>query len=100
MAWVYLLECADGSYYVASCRDIHARLMQHAAGRGARYTAKRLPVRLLWVCETERIDDAYVLERRLHGWSRRKRELLMRGEIPIGAPAPPDWSRWIGRASA
>lgn len=44
---VYILECADGSLYTGIARDTQARLIQHNAGCGARYTRSRLPVRLV-----------------------------------------------------
>jgi putative endonuclease len=50
---------------------------------GSAYTAKRLPVELVWAAEFDRIDDAYVLEKRIQGWSRRKREALIRGEFEL-----------------
>jgi putative endonuclease len=45
--YVYLLQCADGTLYTGISVDPHRRLAQHNAGRGARYTRTRLPVRLL-----------------------------------------------------
>ncbi len=45
-AWVYLLRCADGSLYCGWTIDVQRRLNSHRAGRGARYTASRLPVEL------------------------------------------------------
>ncbi len=47
-AWVYIVECADGSLYTGWSYDVAARVTAHNAGRGARYTRSRLPVRLLW----------------------------------------------------
>jgi putative endonuclease len=47
-AWVYLLECADGTLYAGWCYDVEARLLAHNTGRGARYTAGRRPVTLRW----------------------------------------------------
>lgn len=44
---VYLLECADGTYYCGATNDLDHRLAVHKAGKGAKYTQKRLPVRLL-----------------------------------------------------
>ena len=44
------------------------------------YTKTRLPVVLVWSLETDN-EDAWVLERRLHGWGRAKREALIRGEF-------------------
>jgi putative endonuclease len=81
MPATYLLRCADGSYYAGSARDLPTRLEQHRSGKGSDYTAKRLPVELVWFAEFDRIDDAYFLEKRIQGWSRRKREALIRGEF-------------------
>ncbi len=81
MAWVYMLKCADDSYYVGSTRNLDGRMEQHASGRGAKYTSTRLPVVLIWTCETERVDEAYALEKRIQGWSRAKREALVEGRF-------------------
>ena len=81
MATCYILRCADDSYYVGSTRDLSVRLEQHASGSVSSYTSKRLPVEVVWAAEFERIDDAYALEKRIQGWSRRKREALIRGEF-------------------
>lgn len=81
MAFTYLLRCADGSYYAGSARDLSTRLEQHRSGAGSDYTAKRLPVELVCFAEFDRIDDAYVLEKRIQGWSRAKREALIRGDF-------------------
>lgn len=45
--WLYLLECADGTWYAGISTDVDARLAAHAAGTGARYTRGRGPLRLL-----------------------------------------------------
>ncbi|MFJ6131722.1 GIY-YIG nuclease family protein [Janibacter terrae] len=81
MAHVYMLRCADGSYYVGSTHHLESRLRQHSAGRGAQYTSTRTPVELVWSLETERVVEAYALERKLHGWSRAKKEALIRGDF-------------------
>ena len=46
--WVYLLRCRDGTLYAGATNDVERRLAAHAAGRGARYTRSRLPVKLVW----------------------------------------------------
>ena len=79
----YILRCADDSYYVGSTRDLATRLEQHGAGMGSAYTSKRLPVELVWSAEFDRVDEAYFLEKRIQGWSRRKREALVRGEFEL-----------------
>ncbi|MGE9782779.1 GIY-YIG nuclease family protein [Janibacter sp. G368] len=81
MAYVYMLRCADGSYYVGSTRNLAARMRQHGEGGGAAYTRTRMPVELVWSAETPRVVDAYAFERRVHGWSRAKKEALIRGDF-------------------
>ena len=81
MSWVYILSCADGSYYVGSTRNLDARLADHESGKGSVYTATRLPLTLAWADEVERIDDAWALERQLHGWSRAKKRALIEGRF-------------------
>jgi putative endonuclease len=81
MPYVYILRCADNSYYVGSTRNLEHRLEQHASGDGAKYTSKRLPVELVFAEEYDRIDEAYAREKQVQGWSRRKREALIRGEF-------------------
>jgi putative endonuclease len=43
MPWTYILECADGSFYVGSTRDLEERVEQHNTGHGAAYTRRRRP---------------------------------------------------------
>jgi len=86
MPFTYLLRCADDSYYVGSCRDLQHRLEEHASGLGAVHTSSRLPVELVWFIETDNVGDAYRWERRIHGWSRAKKELLIAS----------DWGRLAG----
>jgi putative endonuclease len=80
MAFVYILRCGDGSYYVGSTRSLHSRVDAHMMGKGALYTSRRLPVVLLWHQEFESIADAFWWEKRIQNWSRAKREALMRGD--------------------
>jgi putative endonuclease len=83
MPATYILKCSDGSFYVGSTRDLATRLPQHASGLGSEYTAKRLPVELVWSAEFDRIDDAYFLEKRIQGWSRAKRLALIEGRFDV-----------------
>lgn len=82
MPYTYILRCADGSYYVGSTRDdVMTRLYQHQSGLGARYTARRLPVELVWCGEFERTAEAFAFEKQVQGWSRTKREALIEGRM-------------------
>ncbi len=83
MIGMYILRCADGSYYVGSSRDVEVRFAQHAAGDGAAYTRHRLPVELVFVHPCDSVDEAFGIEKRVQGWSRAKREALIRGEFAL-----------------
>jgi len=81
-AYVYILRCADGSYYVGSTRTSLAdRLAQHNAGSFGGYTARRRPVELVFQQDFDRITDAIAAERQLKGWTRAKKEALIRGDF-------------------
>ncbi|MEF2977935.1 GIY-YIG nuclease family protein [Subtercola sp. YIM 133946] len=83
MPHVYILECADGSYYVGSTVDLERRLAEHRLGLGAAYTRRRLPIRLVYSYECGRVDEAYSREKQVQGWSRAKREALIRGDLVL-----------------
>ena len=83
MIGMYILRCSDGSYYVGSTRNIDLRLSQHSTGLGSAYTRTRLPVALVYFLECESVADAYALEKKVHGWSRRKREALIAGRFDL-----------------
>jgi len=81
VAFVYMLRCADGSYYVGSTRNpVEHRIAEHNAGLMGGYTASRRPVTLMWSQEFDQITDAIAMERRVKGWSRAKKEALIRGD--------------------
>lgn len=83
MAWTYILECADGSYYVGSTTDLEARVQQHQCGEGSAYTKprSRRPVKLAWAMEVESVRDAFFAEKQIQGWSRAKRRALIEGRL-------------------
>ncbi len=82
---VYILECSDGSYYTGSTSDVDKRLWQHQEGvMPSAYTYSRRPVKLLWVSEeVDRYSDALRYERQVKGWSRAKKEALIRGDYDL-----------------
>ena len=79
MAWMYILECADGSYYVGSTKNLERRISEHRQGIGAKYTSNRLPVKLVYGEEYDHVADAYAREKQVQGWRRAKREALING---------------------
>nr|WP_314497372.1 GIY-YIG nuclease family protein [uncultured Chryseobacterium sp.] len=74
---MYILLCADESYYTGSTVDLERRLKEHQKGIGARHTSRRLPVKLLYYEEYNHIADAFYREKQVQGWSRKKKEALM-----------------------
>ena len=80
MPHMYILECADSSYYVGSAQDLETRLGEHEGGLGANHTSKRLPIKLVYCEEFDRIDDAFMREKQIQGWSRRKKQALIEGQ--------------------
>jgi predicted GIY-YIG superfamily endonuclease len=79
--YVYILECADGTYYTGHTDDLDARMAQHGDGRGCRYTARRRPLTLLWATDCQSREQAFELEKQVQGWSRAKKRALMRGDL-------------------
>jgi putative endonuclease len=57
--YMYILHCADGSYYTGSTQNLEERIFQHQSGEGANHTNKRLPVKLLYFEEFDRIDEGF-----------------------------------------
>ena len=82
-AYMYILECSDGSYYTGSTKDIEKRLQEHQDGVGANHTKKRLPVTLVYYEKYDRIDTAFYREKQVQGWSRAKKEALINGEVDV-----------------
>jgi putative endonuclease len=78
MAWMYILECIDSSYYVGSTKDLERRLNEQQEGKWARHTARRLPVKLVYSEEYERVADAFYREKQVQGWCRAKKEALIK----------------------
>jgi putative endonuclease len=80
--YIYMLRCADGSYYVGSATgdDLSTRVDQHNAGLHKGYTFSRRPVVLVWSQYFDRITDGIAVERQLKGWSRAKKEALLRSD--------------------
>ena len=84
--FMYILKCADDSYYTGSTIDLELRLIQHQNGEGANHTRKRLPVFLVYYEEYQNIEDAFYREKQVQGWSRKKKEALIgnrREDLPL-----------------
>ena len=81
-AFLYILRCADGSYYIGITRTtLEVRIAQHNAGALGGYTETRRPVTLVYSQWFERITDAIENERKLKKWTRAKKEAFIRGDF-------------------
>ena len=80
-AYMYILQCSDGRFYVGSTTDLDARIQDHREGLGANFTRERLPVKLVYYEEYDRIEDAFRRETQIHKWSDAKKAALIRGDI-------------------
>lgn len=81
--FVYILECCDATYYTGSTVDIDKRMREHALGFGASYTKKRLPVKLVYFEEFQRIDEAFYREKQIQVWSKAKKRALIDGKSEL-----------------
>ena len=91
------LECSDGTFYTGSTNNLDLRLLQHQNGEGANHTKKRLPVKLVYYEEFQRIDEAFYREKQVQGWSRKKKEALINSQsekLPELAIAYRDLKKW------
>ncbi len=80
--FVYILHCADGTYYTGSTSDVMRRIYEHQNGISPiAYTCRRRPIKLVWADEVSTLDEALGFERQIKGWSRKKKEALIRGNI-------------------
>lgn len=81
---VYILECADGSYYVGVTNDLQRRLSEHKSGSNPKsYTAERLPVKLVYSEHFQYIDKAIKREKQLKGWTIKKKKALIENNISL-----------------
>lgn len=80
MLHVYILKCADNSYYVGSTTNLERRLNEHQKGYSSGYTSTRRPVELVWSAEFPTRAEAFHFERQIKGWTRAKKEAMIRGD--------------------
>ena len=78
--YVYMLRCSDGSYYVGHTNDLEHRLAAHERGAIEGYTLSRRPVELVFSDQFSTRQEAFHRERQIKGWSRAKKEALIKGD--------------------
>ena len=78
---VYILKCADGSYYTGHTDDLVVRMSEHESGNfPSCYTARRRPLQLVWSQHCDTREAALAAELQIKGWGRKKKEALIRGD--------------------
>jgi predicted GIY-YIG superfamily endonuclease len=78
--YVYMLKCADNSYYIGHTDNLEQRIAEHKNGGYSAYTTTRLPVIVVFVQAFASRDEAFNMERKIKGWSRKKKEALIKGD--------------------
>jgi len=78
--WVYILHCADNSYYTGHTDNLEKRIAQHETGEFDGYTHNRRPVTLMLSQPFATREEALASERQIKGWNRAKKEALIRGD--------------------
>lgn len=90
--YMYILECANGQYYVGSTSDLELRLMQHQGAhvaenlqtrRGSYFTKLHLPIKLVYKEEFPTIQQAFKREQQVKKWTRAKKEALINGDYEL-----------------
>lgn len=75
--WVYVVRCGDGTYYTGISPDVEKRIALHNEGRGAKYTAGRRPVQLVYSEELTNRSAASRREAEIKKLSRVQKEALI-----------------------
>ena len=85
-AYVYLLRCADRTFYIGIAKDLALRLAVHNTGCGAKYTRPRRPVRLIWQEGPMSLTRALRREYQLKQLTRAQKQALIHGKLKVPRP--------------
>lgn len=76
--FVYILKCKDDSFYTGFTNNLDRRLYEHNAGLSKdSYTYDKRPVELVWYEMFTEPTQAILIEKKIKGWSRRKKQALI-----------------------
>ena len=82
--FVYIVKCRDKSYYNGVTNNIERRIEEHNYGLDVKcYTFTRRPVKLIFFERFNDINKAIEFEKKLKGWSRKKKEALITGKFDL-----------------
>ncbi len=85
-AFVYILRCADQTFYIGTAKDVAARVAMHNAHKGAKYTRSRLPVRIVYQEGRMSLTKALRREFQLKQLTRAQKQALIRGKLVVKMP--------------
>ncbi|MFA6217724.1 MAG: GIY-YIG nuclease family protein [Candidatus Omnitrophota bacterium] len=80
--FVYIVECADGTYYTGFTPDLERRIQLHNSGKGAKYTRDRRPVKLIWNKVFKYFKTAFFREKQVKALARKEKESLV-NNLPV-----------------
>ncbi|MDD3994624.1 MAG: GIY-YIG nuclease family protein [Dehalococcoidales bacterium] len=78
--WVYILKCADGTFYTGHTENLEKRIAEHQQKLLNCYTTSRLPVELVFCSEFATRLEALASERQIKGWTRNKKKALINSD--------------------
>lgn len=80
MFYVYIIRCADGSFYCGYTTDVEKRFEKHKSGKGAKYTRSHLPLEFVYIEEFESKSDALKRECEIKSMTRSQKEKLINSD--------------------
>ena len=80
MFYVYIIRCADGSFYCGYTTDVEKRFEKHKSGKGDKYTRSHLPLEIVYIEEFESKSDALKRECEIKSMTRSQKEKLINSD--------------------
>ena len=80
MFYVYIIRCADGSFYCGYTNDVEKRFEKHKSGKGAKYTRSHLPLEIVYIEEFESKSDALKRECEIKSMTRSQKKKLINSD--------------------
>ncbi len=82
--YVYILKCADDTYYTGVTNNIERRFLEHKTGEDVNaYTFRRRPLQLVFYAEFSNVEFAIEKEKQIKKWSKNKKEALINGDFEL-----------------
>lgn len=81
--YLYVVQCRDSTLYTGTAKDLKARIDQHNAGKGAKYTRGRRPVTLIYSEVLENKGEALRREHEIKKWSRSRKLILIKNQDSV-----------------